>query len=181
MFSVERISHNKLNINNSNHRRLCNITDNIIKHMNEKSKNSDFYKLKNILSIYVNDRIKALTSSEINYVIYDYGYDNAVTNYKENYKIIEDINTKMLIYNLVYNNYFIIIDLTKKQAIATINRYITANKDRGLYNKKINIKRECRYLIDKINNEINGDDAKLILNTIVEKFINKTIKNISKE
>jgi hypothetical protein len=87
----------------------------------------------------------------------------------------------MLIYNLIHNNYFEIIDMTKKRAIATLSNYIKANKDRQLFNKKINIIRESKYLTDKINREILGDDAKLILNTIVEKFINKTIKNIGKK
>jgi hypothetical protein len=87
----------------------------------------------------------------------------------------------MLIYNLIHNNYFEIIDMTKKDAIATLSNYIKANKDRQLFNKKINIIRESNYLTDKINREIVGDDAKLILNTIVEKFINKTIKSISKK
>lgn len=181
MFTIKTISSNVLNINIGNHKRLCNIVDNIIKHMKEKNTNNDCYKLKNILSIYVNDRISAMTVSEINYIIYDYGYDNAITNYKKNYRIIDNINSKMLIYNLIYNNYFEIIDLTQKKAIDTISKYITANKERQLYNKKINIKRESKYLIDKINSEINGDDAKLILNTIVEKFVNRTIKSINKQ
>ena len=179
MFYVKNITNNVLNINNSNHRRLCNITENIVKQMKDKSSNFDQFKLKNILSIYVNDRISAMTSSEINYIIYDYGFDNTITNYKKNYKIIDIINTKMLIYNLIYNNYFEIIDL-KKKAIDTISNYIKASKDRQIYNKNINIKRESKYLIEKINNEINGDDAKLILNTIVEKFINRKIKHINK-
>jgi len=148
--------------------------------MKDKSSNFDQFKLKNILSIYVNDRISAMTSSEINYIIYDYGFDNTITNYKKNYKIIDMINTKMLLYNLIYNNYFEIIDLKKKKAIDTISNYIKASKDRQIYNKNINIKRESKYLIEKINNEINGDDAKLILNTIVEKFINRKIKHINK-
>ena len=180
MFYVKNITNNVLNINNSNHRRLCNITENIVKQMKDKSSNFDQFKLKNILSIYVNDRISAMTSSEINYIIYDYGFDNSITNYKKNYKIIDMINTKMLIYNLIYNNYFEIIDLKKKKAIDTISNYIKASKDRQIYNKNINIKRESKYLIEKINNEINGDDAKLILNTIVEKFINRKIKHINK-
>jgi hypothetical protein len=180
MFYVKNITNNVLNINNSNHRRLCNITENIVKQMKDKSSNFDQFKLKNILSIYVNDRISAMTSSEINYIIYDYGFDNTITNYKKNYKIIDMINTKMLIYNLIYNNYFEIIDLKKKKAIDTISNYIKASKDRQIYNKNINIKRESKYLIEKINNEINGDDAKLILNTIVEKFINRKIKHINK-
>ena len=124
MFYVKNITNNVLNINNSNHRRLCNITENIVKQMKDKSSNFDQFKLKNILSIYVNDRISAMTSSEINYIIYDYGFDNTITNYKKNYKIIDMINTKMLIYNLIYNNYFEIIDLKKKKAIDTINNSI---------------------------------------------------------
>jgi hypothetical protein len=172
MFYVKNITNNVLNINYSNHRRLCNITENIVKQMKDKSSNFDQFKLKNILSIYVNERINAMTSTEINYIISDYGFDN--------YKIIDIINTKMLIYNLIYNNYFEIIDFRKKEAIDTISNYIKASKDRQIYNKKINIKRESKYLIEKINNEIKGDDAKLILNTIVEKFINRTIKHINK-
>jgi hypothetical protein len=180
MFYVKNITNNVLNINYSNHRRLCNITENIVKQMKDKSSNFDQFKLKNILSIYVNERINAMTSTEINYIISDYGFDNSITNYKKNYKIIDIINTKMLIYNLIYNNYFEIIDFRKKEAIDTISNYIKASKDRQIYNKKINIKRESKYLIEKINNEIKGDDAKLILNTIVEKFINRTIKHINK-
>lgn len=180
MFYIKNITDNILNINYNNHRRLCYITENIVKHMKDKSSNFDQFKLKDILSIYVNDRISAMSSSEINYIISDYGYDNSITNYKKNYKIIDIINTKMLIYNLIYNNYFEIIDFRKKEAIDTISNYIKASKDRQKYNKNINIKRESKYLIEKINNEIKGDDAKHILITIVEKFINKKIKHINK-
>ena len=49
--------------------------------------------------------------SEINYILYDCGFDNAIINYKKNYKIINNLNSYMLIYNLLYNNYFEIIDL----------------------------------------------------------------------
>jgi hypothetical protein len=86
----------------------------------------------------------------------------------------------MLIYNLIYNNYFEIIDFNKKNSVDIIISYIKASKDRQTYNKKINIKRESKFLIEKINNEIKGDDAKHILNTIVEKFINRTMKHIHK-
>lgn len=180
MFYIKSVKDNILNINITNHRRLCNISENIIKHMKDKISNSDLYKLKNILSIYVNDRIIAMTASEINYIIFDYGFDNSITNYKKNYKIIDIINTRMLIYNLIYNNYFEIIDFNKKNSVDIIISYIKASKDRQTYNKKINIKRESKFLIEKINNEIKGDDAKHILNTIVEKFINRTIKHMHK-
>jgi hypothetical protein len=33
-----------------------------------------------------------MTASEINYIIFDYGFDNSITNYKKNYKIIDIIN-----------------------------------------------------------------------------------------
>jgi len=180
MFYIKSVKDNILNINITNHIRLCNISENIIKHMKDKSSNSDLYKLKNILSIYVNNRIIAMTASEINYIIFDYGFDNSITNYKKNYKIIDIINTRMLIYNLFYNNYFEIIDFNKKKAIDTISNYIKASKDRQTYNKIINIKRESKFLIEKINNEIKGDYAKHILYTIVEKFINRTIKHMHK-
>jgi len=58
--------------------------------------------------------------------------------------------------------------------------YIIAEKNRKKYIKKVNIKRESDYLIDKVNNEIKGDDAKLIINTIINKFINRTMKSLDK-
>ena len=81
----------------------------------------------------------------------------------------------MLIYNLLYNNYFEIIDLNKSKAENIIKAYIIASKNRKTYIKKINIVREKTYLIKKINKEIEGDDAKIVLNNILEKFINRYI------
>lgn len=179
MFYVRYINLNILNINNNNHNRLCSLCDNVLKNMNKNKYNDDYYKLKNLLSIYLLERINySLTNSEMEYLIFDYGFDNAIINYKKHYKIIDNINTKMLIYNLIYNNYFEIIDLNKKLSIDILSKYIKASNDRKLYKKKINIKRESIYLMNKINNEIKDDNAKLILNTIVTKFIDKTIKNI---
>jgi hypothetical protein len=53
-------------------------------------------------------------------------------------------------------------------------------KKRNKYIKKLNVKRESEYLIDKINKEIKCDDAKIILKTIIDKFINRTMKTIDK-
>jgi hypothetical protein len=73
-----------------------------------------------------------------------------------------------------------IIDKERKDAVGKIQSYIVAEKIRKKYNKKVNIKRESDYLIDKVNNEIKCDDAKLILNTIINKFVVRTIKAIDK-
>jgi hypothetical protein len=146
--------------------------------MKHDSSDNDYYKLKNKLSIYVNKRLESFNKSEINYILYDYGFDNAITNYKKNYKIINNINSIMLVYNLIYNNYFEIIDKNNTEAVNTIKSYIIAKKNRNAYIKKLNIKRESVYLLEKINKEIEDDNAKLILNKIVEKFINRSLKNI---
>jgi len=169
---------NALNINYSNHKRLCYISKSIIDEMKHYSSDNDYYKLKNKLSIYVNKRLESFNKSEINYILYDYGFDKAITNYKKNYKIINNVNSHMLVYNLIYNNYFEIIDKNDIDAVNTIKSYIIANKNRNTYIKKLNIKRESAYLLEKINKEIEDDDAKLILNKIVEKFINKSLKSI---
>ena len=99
---------NTLNINISNHKRLCYISKNIIDEMKHDNSDNDYYKLKNKLSIYVNKRLESFNKSEINYILYDYGFDNAITNYKKNYKIINNINTHMLVYNLIYCIYIYI-------------------------------------------------------------------------
>ena len=169
---------NTLNINISNHKRLCYISKSIIDEMKHYSSDNDYYKLKNKLSIYVNKRLESFNKSEINYILYDYGFDNAITNYKKNYKIINNINSHMLVYNLIYNHYFEIIDKNDTEAVNTIKSYIIAKKNRNTYIKKLNIKRESAYLLEKINKEIKDDDAILILNKIVEKFINKSLKSI---
>jgi hypothetical protein len=157
---------------------IYTIAKSIINEMKHKGFDNDYFKLTNKLSIFLNKRIHSLNKSEINYILYEYGFDNAITNYKKKYKIIDIINTHMLLYNLIYNNYFVIINLDKFEAAKTINSYIIANRDRHLYIKKLNIKKEEKYLIEKINKEIVGDDAKYILNNIVEKFINKSINSI---
>lgn len=177
-YSIGVCKNNILNINIFNHKRLCFISKSIIDEMNHYSSDNDYYKLKNILSIYVNKRLESFNKSEINYILYDYGFDNAITNYKKNYKIINNINSHMLVYNLLYNNYFVIIDKNNTEAVNTIKSYIIAKKNRNTYIKKLNIKRESVYLLEKINKEIEDDDAKLILNKIVEKFINRSLKNI---
>jgi hypothetical protein len=73
-----------------------------------------------------------------------------------------------------------IIDTVKKDAVTKILSYIIAEKNRKKYIKKVNIKRESDYLIDKVNNDIKCDDAKLILNTIINKFIHRTMKALDK-
>ena len=96
MFYIKYVKDNTLNINITNHRRLCNISENIIKHMKDKSSNSDQYKLKNILSIYVNDRINAMTASEINYIIFDYGFDNFYVVEKDKFQQYDAFYREML-------------------------------------------------------------------------------------
>ena len=64
-------------------------------------------------------------------------------------------------------------DLT---SILSDPNYVNANEA----TKKAIFEKFSAPWVVKINNEINGDDAKLILNTIVEKFINRKIKHINK-
>jgi hypothetical protein len=178
-YSIRVCENNILNINISNHKRLRFISKSLIDEMKYDSSDNDYYILKNKLSIYVNKRLESFNKFEIEYILYDYGFDNAITNYKKNYKIINNINSHMLVYNLIYNNYFEIIDNNDNDAFNTIKSYIIAKKNRNTYIKKLNIKRETSYLLEKINKEIEDDDAKLILNKIVEKFINRSLKNIN--
>jgi D-arabinose 1-dehydrogenase-like Zn-dependent alcohol dehydrogenase len=86
----------------------------------------------------------------------------------------------MLVYNIICNTYILTVDTEKKEAVRKIQSYIVAEKNRKKYIKKVNIKRESDYLIDKVNNEIKCDDAKLILNTIINKFVHRTMKALDK-
>jgi hypothetical protein len=148
--------------------------------LNDESLYNDYFKLKNMVSIYVKEEIKTMLNYDINDIINDYGFDNAVHQYKKNYRILDNITAQMLVYNIICNTYIIIIDTKKKEAVNKIMSYIIAEKNRKKYIKKVNIKRESDYLIDKVNNEIKGDDAKLIINTIINKFINRTMKSLDK-
>jgi len=167
---------NTLNINLSNHTKLCSISNCILKDMREDSSNNDYYKLKTNLSIYVNYRLNMFKISDFDYILYDYGFDNAITNYKKNYKIINELSSYKLIYNLIYNNYFEIINTNETNAVDKITSYIIAKNNRNTYFKMLNIKREGDYLVKIINKELNNYNAKLVLNKILEKFIDKSIK-----
>lgn len=182
MFYVSVISENILKLNILNHKKLNNISKIIIAKMklNDESSYNDYFKLKNMVSIYVKEEIKTMLNYDINDIINDYGFDNAVHQYKKNYRILDNITVQMLVYNIICNTYIIIIDMEKREAVNKIMSYIIAEKNRKKYIKKVNIKRESDYLIDKVNNEIKGDDAKLIINTIINKFINKTMKSLDK-
>ena len=182
MYSIEANTENILKVSLSNHKRLYNTTMNIIAKMtlNNDSTNVDYFKLKNIISIYVNQEIKLMNASDMNSIIIDYGFDNAINNYKNHYKILDTINVRMLVYNIICNNYFININVEKKEAINLLQSYIITKNNRKKYIKKLNIKRESEYLIDKINKEIKCDDAKLILNSIITKFVNRTMKSLDK-
>lgn len=182
MFYVSVISENILKLNILNHKKLNNISKIIIAKMklNDESSYKDYFKLKNMVSIYVKEEIKTMLNCDINDIINDYGFDNAVHQYKKNYRILDNITVQMLVYNIICNTYIIIIDTEKKEAVNKIMSYIIAEKNRKKYIKKVNIKRESDYLIDKVNNEIKGDDAKLIINTIINKFINRTMKSLDK-
>lgn len=182
MFYVSVISENILKLNILNHKKLNNISKIIIAKMklNDESSYNDYFKLKNMVSIYVKEEIKTMLNYDINDIINDYGFDNAVHQYKKNYRILDNITAQMLVYNIICNTYIIIIDTKKKEAVNKIMSYIIAEKNRKKYIKKVNIKRESDYLIDKVNNEIKGDDAKLIINTIINKFINRTMKSLDK-
>lgn len=182
MFYVSVISENILKLNILNHKKLNNISKIIIAKMklNDESLYNDYFKLKNMVSIYVKEEIKTMLNYDINDIINDYGFDNAVHQYKKNYRILDNITAQMLVYNIICNTYIIIIDTKKKEAVNKIISYIIAEKNRKKYIKKVNIKRESDYLIDKVNNEIKGDDAKLIINTIINKFINRTMKSLDK-
>lgn len=182
MFYVSVISENILKLNILNHKKLNNISKIIIAKMklNDESSYNDYFKLKNMVSIYVKEEIKTMLNCDINDIINDYGFDNAVHQYKKNYRILDNITVQMLVYNIICNTYIIIIDTEKKEAVNKIMSYIIAEKNRKKYIKKVNIKRESDYLIDKVNNEIKGDYAKLIINTIINKFINRTMKSLDK-
>lgn len=182
MFTIRIINSNVLNLNLSIHRRLCNISTHIIDNMSYRRNDSSYFKLKNYLSLCINNRISAMTKNKIDYILCCYGIDNAISNYNKNYKIINsNITAKMLIINLLYNNYFEIVDLNVKKAVDVLSNFILRNKFRTIYRKKINIINEGNYLIQKINNEISCDTVKHILNKIVEKFISKTMKVINKQ
>lgn len=182
MFYVSVISENILKLNILNHKKLNNISKIIIAKMklNDESLYNDYFKLKNMVSIYVKEEVKTMLNYDISDIINDYGFDNAVHQYKKNYRILDNITAQMLVYNIICNTYIIIIDTKKKEAVNKIMSYIIAEKNRKKYIKKVNIKRESDYLIDKVNNEIKGDDAKLIINTIINKFINRTMKSLDK-
>lgn len=182
MFYVSVISENILKLNILNHKKLNNISKIIIAKMklNDESSYNDYFKLKNMVSIYVKEEVKTMLNYDISDIINDYGFDNAVHQYKKNYRILDNITVQMLIYNIICNTYIIIIDMEKREAVNKIMSYIIAEKNRKKYIKKVNIKRESDYLIDKVNNEIKGDDAKLIINTIINKFINRTMKSLDK-
>lgn len=182
MFYVSVISENILKLNILNHKKLNNISKIIIAKMklNDESSYNDYFKLKNMVSIYVKEELKTMLNYDISDIINDYGFDNAVHQYKKNYRILDNITVQMLVYNIICNTYIIIIDMEKREAVNKIMSYIIAEKNRKKYIKKVNIKRESDYLIDKVNNEIKGDDAKLIINTIINKFINKTMKSLDK-
>jgi|688.fasta_scaffold46630_2 hypothetical protein len=182
MFSIEANTKNVLNISANNHKKLLHITKNIIAKMNLNNElnNIDYFKLKNITSIYVNEEIKLMNNSDMNSIISEYGFDNSISNYKKHYKILDNINLIMLTYNIINNNYIIIVNVDKKEAISLLQNYIIMKKKRNKYIKKLNVKRESEYLIDKINKEIKCDDAKIILKTIIDKFINRTMKTIDK-
>jgi hypothetical protein len=182
MFYVDANPENILKLNITNHKKLNNITKVIIAKMKVigESSHEDYFKLKNIIAIYVNEEIKTMNTRDINDIIGDYGFDNAVYCYKKNYRILDNITVRMLVYNIICNTYIMIIDMEKKEAIYKIQSYIVAEKNRKKYMKKVNIRRESDYLIDKVNNEIKCDDAKLILNTIINKFVHRTMKSIDK-
>ena len=182
MFYVDANPKNILKLNIANHKKLNNITKVIITKMklNDESSHEYYFKLKNIVAIYVNEEIKTMHVRDINDIICDYGFDNAVYCYKKYYRILDNITVKMLIYNIICNTYILTVDTEKKEAVRKIQSYIVAEKIRKKYIKKVNIKRESDYLIDKVNNEIKCDDAKLILNTIINKFINRTMKALDK-
>ena len=110
--------------------------------LNNDSTNVDYFKLKNIISIYVNQEIKLMNVSDMNSIIIDYGFDNAINNYKKHYKILDTINVSMLVYNIICNNYVITINVEKKGAINLLQSYIITKNNRKKYIKKLNIKRE---------------------------------------
>jgi len=160
MFYVDANPENILKLNIANHKRLNNITKNIIAKMKLDGDSSceDYFKLKNIAAIYVNEEIKMMSNRYINDIINDYGFDNAIYCYKKNYRILDNITMRMLVYNIICNTYLMIIDKAKKEAVSKILSYIIADKNRKKYMKKVNIKRESDYLIDKVNTEIEYDN-----------------------
>ena len=79
MFYVDVNPENILKLNIANHKKLKNITKVIIAKMklNDESSNEDYFKLKNIIAMYVNEEIKIMHERDINDIIGDYGFDNA--------------------------------------------------------------------------------------------------------
>ena len=147
MFYVDAIPENILKLNIANHKKLNNIAKVIIAKMklNYESSHEDYFKLKNIVAIYVNEEIKTMHMRDINEIISDYGFDNAVHCYKKNYRILDNITVRMLVYNIICNIYILTVDMEKKEAVLKIQSYIVAEKNRKKYMKKVNIKRESDY------------------------------------
>jgi len=182
MFYVEVNPENITKLKFANHKKLNSITKVIVAKMilNEESSHKDYFKLKDIISIYVNNEIKTINTRDINDIIGDYGFDNAINYYKKNYHILDNITARNLLYNIICNTYIMIFDEEKQDSIKKLQSYIIARKNRKLYIKKVNIQRETDYLIDKINNEMKCDIAKKVLTTIINKFINKTMKTLDR-
>lgn len=182
MFYVEVNPENIIKLKFANHKKLDSITKVIVAKMklNYESSHKDYFKLNDIISIYVNNEIKTINARDINDIIGDYGFDNAINYYKKNYHILDNITTRNLLYNIIRNTYIIIFDEEKQDSIKKIQSYIVAKKYRKMYIKKVNIQRESDYLINKVNNEMKCDIAKKVLTTIIKKFINKIMKTLDR-
>ena len=130
MFYVDANPENILKLNIANHKKLNNITKVIVAKMklNGESSHEDYFKLKNIVAIYVNEEIKTMHMRDINDIISDYGFDNAVYCYKKNYRILDNITVRMLVYNIICNTYILTVDMEKKEAVRKIQSYIVAEK-----------------------------------------------------
>ena len=103
MFYVSVISENILKLNILNHKKLNNISKIIIAKMklNDESLYNDYFKLKNMVSIYVKEEVKTMLNYDISDIINDYGFDNAVHQYKKNYRILDNITVQILVYNII--------------------------------------------------------------------------------
>ena len=154
--------------------------------LNNELNNIDYFKLKNITSIYVNEEIKLMNNSDMNSIISEYGFDNSISNYKKHYKILDNINLIMLTYNIINNNTNSFQNTNNNNIINNTNHNNIINNtnhiDPTMYYKleKEMIEKEYQYKLEiqqlKLENEINKKEFEKQLNDKEKEFENQILK-----
>ena len=154
----------------------------------------DYKILHNALEQHIKAYINTIPERSVELYVYNYGIDNAIVllnNFNNTFKKYSNTTSRSLLFAIFYNRFLIyyisVMDnsirdtLRPQRTIYAIIKIQRAWRKVLEYRKTVKlgtIDNDITYLIAKINNEISGEPAKMVLIYLVNKFKRRLSKTL---